>query len=294
MDLDPRINAFRPDLADARLEGKVASARFVAGTPSRVAAPSAPLKRAPAADAPLDSEVLCGEMFTVFDTRDGWSWGQLATDGYVGYVPAAALGPLGPLSPLGPLGLEPTHRIAVQRTFIYPGPDMKLPAAGALSIGGRLTLGAEATTRGTLYREIAGGGWIAAAAALPVEAPPERDFVAVAARFLHVPYLWGGRTSLGLDCSALVQVSLAAAGIASPRDTDQQERSLGEPLAGGIDAPLRRGDLIFWKGHVAILLDGETIVHASGHHLAVAVEPLSTAVARIARSGARPSSLRRL
>jgi cell wall-associated NlpC family hydrolase len=288
MDLDPRLNAFRADLADARLEGKVASARFVAGTPSRVVAPSAPLKRALAADAPLDSEVLCGEVFTTFDARDGWSWGQLATDGYVGYVPAAALGPLGPLD------LEPTHRIAVLRTFIYPGPDMKLPAAGALSIGSRVTLGAEATTRGTLYREIAGGGWIAAAAALPVEASPERDFVAVAARFLHVPYLWGGRTSLGLDCSALVQVSLAAAGVAAPRDTDQQERSLGEPLADGIDASLRRGDLIFWKGHVAILLDGETIVHASGHHLAVAVEPLSTAVARIARSGARPSSLRRL
>jgi cell wall-associated NlpC family hydrolase len=285
MDLDPRINAFRPDLADARLEGKVASARFVAGTPSRVVAPSAPLKRAPAADAPLDSEVLCGEIFTVFDTRDGWSWGQLASDGYVGYVPATAL---------GPVGAEPTHRIAALRTFIYPGPDMKLPARDALSIGSRLTLGAEATTRGTLYREVAGGGWIAAAAALPVEAPPERDFVAVAARFLHVPYLWGGRTSLGLDCSALVQVSLATAGIASPRDTDQQERALGAPLAGGIDAPLRRGDLIFWKGHVAMLLDGETIVHASGHHLAVAVEPLSTAVARIARSGARPSSLRRL
>jgi hypothetical protein len=285
MELDPRVNAFRPDLADARLEGRVSSSRFVAGAPSRVAAPSAPLKRAPAADAPLDSEVLRGEIFTVFDTRDGWSWGQLATDGYVGYVPAAAL---------GPLGVEPTHRIAIQRTFIYPGPDMKLPVAGALSVGSRLTLGAEATTRGTLYREIAGGGWIAAAAALPVEAPPGRDFVAVAARFLHVPYLWGGRTSLGLDCSALVQVSLAAAGIASPRDTDQQERSLGKPLAGGIEAPLRRGDLVFWKGHVAILLDGETIIHASGHHLAVAVEPLRTAVARIARSGARPSSLRRL
>jgi cell wall-associated NlpC family hydrolase len=285
MELDPRLNAFRADLADARLEGQVAAARFVAGTSLRVAAPAAPLKRAPAVDAAQDSEVLRGEIFTVFDARGGWSWGQLATDGYVGYVPTAAL---------APVGAEPTHRIAALRTFIYAAPDMKRAALGALSLGSRVVLGAEAATRGTAYREIAGGGWIAATAAVPIEAPPERDFVAVAERFLHAAYLWGGRTSLGLDCSALVQLSLAAAGVAAPRDTDQQEQVLGAPLAGGIAAQLRRGDLVFWKGHVAILLDGETIIHANGHHLAVSVEPLRAAVARISRSGGAPTSLRRL
>jgi cell wall-associated NlpC family hydrolase len=285
MELDPRLNAYRADIAVARLAGQVAATRFVAGTPLRVAAPAAPLKRAPAVDAAQDSEVLCGEIFTVFDARSGWSWGQLATDGYVGYVPTAAL---------APEGAEPTHRIAALRTFIYAAPDMKRAALGALSLGSRVVLGAETTTRGTLYREIAGGGWIAAAAAVPVDAPPEADFVAVAERFLHAAYLWGGRTSLGLDCSALVQLSLAAAGVAAPRDTDQQEQALGAPLAGGIAASLRRGDLVFWKGHVAILLDGETIIHANGHHLAVAVEPLRVAVARISRSGGAPTSIRRL
>ena len=119
-------------------------------------------------------------------------------------------------------------------------------------------------------------------------------YVAVAERFPHAAYLWGGRTSLGLDCSALVQLSLAAAGVAAPRDTDQQERALGAPLAGGIAAPLRRGDLVFWKGHVAILVDGETIIHANGHHLAVSVEPLRAAADRISRSGGAPTSIRRL
>jgi cell wall-associated NlpC family hydrolase len=286
MDLDPRLNAFRADLADRRLEGRVPARRFVEGVPHRVVAWSAPLKRAPAPDAPQDSEVLCGETFTVFDAAAGWAWGQLATDDYVGYVPAAALAP--PVQ-------ETTHRVAALRTFVFPGPDMKLPVAGALSFGSRVALGDEAVTRHTAYRALAGGaGWLAASAVVPGDAPPENDFVAVAERFLGVAYLWGGRTSLGLDCSGLVQIGLAAAGKASPRDTDQQERTLGAPLAGGVDAPLRRGDLVFWKGHVGIMIDGEYMVHASGHHLAVVIEPLKTAVDRIAGTGGMPTSVRRL
>ena len=286
MDLDPRLNAFRPDLADRRLQGKVGAARFVDGVPARVAVPCAPLKRTPAADAPQDTEVLYGESFTVLEEKGGWSWGQLATDGYVGYLASEAL---------APPGAEPTHRVAALRTFVYPGPDMKLPATASLSFGARLVLAEEAATRGTTYRAIAdGSGWVAAPTVVPVETPPEKDFVAVAGRFLNVAYLWGGRTSLGLDCSALVQLALAAGDRAAPRDTDQQERSLGASVAGGVTAPLRRGDLVFWKGHVAILLDGEYIVHASGHHLAVVIEPLKDALARIAAAGSRPTSVRRL
>ena len=278
--LDPRLHAFRADLADARLRGKVAAARFVEGEPRRVIAPAAALKRTPHNDAALASELLHGEAFTVFETiPEGWSWGQLDTDGYVGYVPSDALGPAAP---------TPTHRIAALRTFIYPGPDMKLPALAALSLGAAIALDSEAETRGTRYRRLAGGeGWIGAAHAVPVGAPPASDFVAVAERFVEVPYLWGGRTSLGLDCSALVQLGLMAAGKPAPRDTDLQEKMLGAAVK---EAPFHRGDLVFWKGHVAILIDGEYIVHASGHHLAVVIEPLDAALARIGP----PSSVRRV
>jgi cell wall-associated NlpC family hydrolase len=287
MTLDPRLNAYRADLADERLKGKVEARRFVEGTPRRVVANSAPMKRAPRVDARLDSEVLRGEVFAVFEeTGEGWSWGQLATDSYVGYVPSDALGP--PAS-------EPTHRIAALRTFIYPGPDMKLPARGFLSLGSSLALAGEAETRGTVYRLIAGGeGAIVAVAAVPLDAPPENDFVAVAERFINVPYLWGGRTSLGLDCSSLLQLSLLTAGKTAPRDTDLQEQMVGAPVEGGASARLHRGDLVFWKGHVGIMIDAEYMIHASGHHMAVVIEELKDAIDRVAKTGGAVASVKRL
>ena len=281
--LDPRLNAFRPDLADASLRGKVDAGRFVEAARRRVVAFSAPLKHEPRPDAPLDSEVLRGEIFRVLDeSTEGWSWGQLETDSYVGYVPTGALGTLPP---------EPTHRVTALRTFVYPGPDLKFPALGALSFGSRVALAGETVTRGTLYRRLAGGeGAIVAAHVTPIDAPPETDFVAVAERFVETPYLWGGRTSLGLDCSALVQLSLMATGKTVPRDTDLQEKLLGVPVVGGAAGALARGDLVFWKGHVGILVDGARMVHASGHAMTVVVEPLADAVARIGP----PTSLCRL
>jgi cell wall-associated NlpC family hydrolase len=285
--LDPRLNAFRPDLADARLAGQVASERFVEGVDCQVVAFAAPLKRVPRTDAPLDSEVLRGETFRVFEeTGEGWCWGQLATDNYVGYVPADALGPVVP---------PPTHRIAALRTFVYPGPDLKLPALGVLSIGSRLALAGENETRGTLYRHLAGGGGTVVADHVQrLDAPYETDFVAVAERFRETPYLWGGRTSIGLDCSALVQLSLLAAGRGAPRDTDLQERLVGEPVAGGVSAGLARGDLVFWRGHVAIMVDRRHMIHASGWQMRVVVEPFAEAVERIARSAGLPTAMRRL
>lgn len=283
--LDPRRHAFRDDLADVRLKGRVEAARFVEGAARQVLAYAAPLRRTPAPDAPLDTEVLRGETFTVFDTTpEGWSWGQLATDGYVGYVPTDALG----------AGAEPTHRVAQLRTFVYPGPDMKLPALGWISFGGHVALGRAAETRGTRYGEIAGGeGWIGSAALEEIAAPPQGDFVAVAERFVGTPYLWGGRTSLGLDCSALVQLSLAAAGVSAPRDTEMQAAELGE--AADANSPERRGDIVFWDGHVAIMIDGEYMVHASGHHLAVVIEAFSKARDRILAAGSgAPTMIRRL
>jgi cell wall-associated NlpC family hydrolase len=290
-DLDKRLNAFRPDVADIRLKDRVTAARYAEGSRKTVVAGNASLKSEPASDAPLASEVLRGETFVVFDEgREGWSWGQLATDGYVGYVPSDALASTIPAA---------THRVTALRTFIYPGPDMKLPPLAALPLSARIALAGEATTRGTRYALLAGGeGAIVASQATPLATPPEPDFVVVAERFLNAPYLWGGRTSLGLDCSALVQLSLAEVGTAAPRDTDLQARALGHAVDGGVDAPLRRGDLIFWlghsAGHVGIMIDGEYLLHANGHHMAVVIEPLAAVIERIAAKTSQPTSVRRL
>jgi cell wall-associated NlpC family hydrolase len=283
MKLEPRLHAFRPDLADARLRGKVEAARFVEATPRRVVAAVAPLKRRPHPDAPLDSQVLRGEIFRVLeDAAEGWSWGQLETDGYVGYVPTDAL---------GDASAAPSHRITALRTYVYPGPDMKLPALNALSLGSLVTLSATAETRGTRYGLLANGeGAIVLAHAATIDAPPEPDFVAVAERFLNAAYLWGGRTSVGLDCSALVQLSLMAAGKPTVRDTDLQEHMLGHEVHGGLQLKPLRGDLVFWKGHVGILSAPDRMVHASGHHMTVVNEPLDYALARIGP----PTGVRRI
>lgn len=286
-ELDPRTNAYLPEVADARLRGQVEAQQFVDGTLRRVARTSTPLRLRPSRDAPYDSELILGEPVRVFgDTAGGWSWVQNETDRYVGFVLAEALGPLEP---------EPTHRVTALRTFVYPGPDMKLPPMIALSLGSHIALGETVETRGTLFRLVSNGTKaIVASHVAPLDALPEPDYVAVAERFLNVPYLWGGRTSIGVDCSALVQLSLMAAGIAAPRDTDMQRDQLGAPVDGGIEGGLRRGDLVFWPGHVAILTAPDAIVHASGHHMMVVGEPLADAVARIGAVNGPPTAVKRL
>lgn len=284
--LDRRIHAFRDDLADRRLEGRVEAERFADGQPMRIGAPSTPIRRQPRFDAPIDSEALKGEGVLVFEeTIEGWAWIQLQTDGYVGYVSSDALVPVLP---------APTHRLCVLRSFLYPAADMKLPPTGALSLGAQLSVVGEAETRGLRYLLLAEGGALVARHAAPLDAVPEPDFVAVAERFLGVPYLWGGRTSLGLDCSALVQLSLAAAGIAAPRDSDQQAASVGISIGTNAAGSLQRGDLVCWKGHIGIVRDPQTLLHASGFHMQVVAEPLAEALARIAASAGPPTEIRRL
>ena len=266
--LDPRLTPARPDLAAARLRGIVAAPRYAEGRDMQVVEANAPLRRAPRGDAPLETEALHGEGVTVYDEAEGWAWAQLARDNYVGYLPVAALGP----------PVEPTRQVVALRTHAYPGPGVKLPPVMALSLGARLAIvrqeGAFAVTRGGLHL------WARHVAPLDFREP---DFVAVAERFLETPYLWGGRTSEGIDCSGLVQTALAAAGIGAPRDSDMQEAALGAVLSP--DAELRRGDLVFWKGHVGIMRDAATLLHANGWHMRVASEPLNEARARIAASG---------
>ena len=279
--LDPRLTPARADIAAKHLEGKVEAARFVEGEPREVVEPQAPLRRAPSPEAPLDTEALKGERVTVYKTTDeGWAWGQLESDGYVGWLPAGALRSPGP---------APTHRVVALRTLAFPGPSIKLPPLEALPLGCRLAVARIETP----FALTASGGFIPARHVAPLDTS-ESDFVAVAERFVGAPYLWGGKTSLGLDCSGLVQVALAACGIRCPRDSDMQEKALGQPVAAADLSDLRRGDLLFWKGHVAIVRDRATLLHANAFHMAVAAESLSEAIARIRAAGSEPTSVRRL
>jgi cell wall-associated NlpC family hydrolase len=280
---DPRITPARPDLAAKHLAGKVQAQRFVEGKAYEIGAAQAPVRPRPSREAPLDTEALKGERVTIYDIDEqGWAWGQLADDGYVGFLPASALSATGP---------APTHKVAALRTFVFPGPSIKLPPIEMLSFGCRLAI---ARIDGPFAITVS-GGHVPALHVAPVETM-ETDFVAVAERFLGTPYLWGGKTSLGLDCSALVQLSLGACGTPCPRDTDMQERALGSALVGPPEPErLRRGDLVFWKGHVAIVRDEKTFVHANASgHMAAAFEPIATAIARIRPIAGEVTSVRRL
>jgi cell wall-associated NlpC family hydrolase len=307
MTFDPRITPARPDLAALHLKGRVEAARFVEASLREVIDPHAPVRRSPAPDAPLDTEALRGELVSIYEEDgEGWCWGQLCADGYVGFMPANALRAPGPAA---------THRVAALRTLVFPARSIKAPPVDALSFGARVAVargpgdatgvdeGSDGLTR------LASGFYVPARHLAPIE-DTERDFVADAERFVGVPYLWGGKTSLGIDCSGLVQVALTASGIACPRDSDMQEAALGTPLpaAGAEPAPmaaarpvgaaartdLRRGDLVFWKGHVAIMREPDTIIHANAFHMAVAVELLADAIRRSAAVGRAITSIRRL
>jgi cell wall-associated NlpC family hydrolase len=276
--LDPRIHPFRPEIAARYLEGQVEAQRFVEGTRYQVVEPATPLRRAASHDARLDSEVLLGERVVVYETtEEGWAWGQLERDGYVGWLSANAVGKPGP---------APTHKVCVPRTLCFPAPDIKLPPLAALPMGAALSIAWQDE-----YFAVTASGWHVPEVHLAPIKAQQRDFVAVAEQFLGAPYLWGGKTSLGIDCSGLVQVALQAAGIACPRDSDMQELSLGKVV---LLSELRRGDLLFWKGHVAIARDPETIVHANAHHMMVAIEPVEDALGRNKAADSEVTSVKRI
>jgi Cell wall-associated hydrolases (invasion-associated proteins) len=279
-DLDRRLHAFRPDLADERLREQVKADRFVAGDPARVAVPVAPLRHLPDLAHGIDTELLLGETVRVFDRKDGWAWVQAEQDGYVGYLPEAQLA-------------EPedaTHVVCVQRTFVYPEAELRRPPVSILSMGSRIRVTGEAETRGTRYLTLDDGTALIASHCLSLDRRMTDDYVEVAARFLETPYLWGGRSGFGIDCSALVQLSMMMAGQAVPRDSDMQSIAGSEI---GRDE-LRRGDLVFWKGHVGIMEDERTLLHANGHTMTVARENFEAAVERIGWLYSRPTGFRRL
>lgn len=267
---DRRLTPANGRVAHVSLRDEVAAERYVEGEPFRVRIPVADLRPAP--DRPRDRQLLFGEEFLVLDHADGHVFGQAEKDGYVGWVAAGALAPR-----RGPA----THRVSAAATHVYLRPDIKTEEAALLSIGSRLEV--IATHPG--FIETAEGWFLPQQHVAPVGVP-ESDPVTVAARLLGAPYLWGGNSYLGIDCSGLVQLSLTACGIACPGDSDLQRERVGEEIAQG--TALRRGDLLFWTGHVAMVVDAERLIHATGHAMTVVHEGIAAAQARILTSEGLP------
>jgi hypothetical protein len=266
--LDPRVHAYRDDLAAASLRGKVKAERFVDGETRRVRIPHAALMTKPDRGALQGSELLMGEAFTVYDEKDGWAWGQGAHDGYVGYVAAKALGPGEP---------KPTHWVTAARALVFPDPKGEYPAARGFSM--RALVAVEGIAGD--YARLAQGGWMFAGHLAPL-AETRADFIATAKAFLGTPYLWGGRGGLGIDCSGLIQIAMAAAGVDCPRDSDQQRDALGDEVEIPDDpATLAAGDVFFFPGHVGFYLGQGRFLHASSFDMMVSVHPLKDVLSRV-------------
>jgi len=272
---DKRVTPARPDLAAAHLRGVVDAPRFAEGEKFCVCIGRLSLRTHPADDAAQDSELLFGETFTVYERKHGWAWGQATNDLYVGYVKEDAL-----CAPF--VGQA---KVTALMAPVFSAPDLKTPVRDLLPLNAVVPVKA----RDGDYVKIAEGGYLHHRHLEPLV---ERDFVAVAEHFLGAPYVWGGKTLAGLDCSGLIQTALQAIGNATPRDTDMIEKSLGD--AASLSGVRRRGDLVFWKGHMGVMLDESRLLHANVFHMAVAIEPLAEAVARIEKVAGPITSVKRV
>jgi cell wall-associated NlpC family hydrolase len=260
--LDERVHAYRRDIADIALAGQIFAPHYARPVMRGCGMRATFVRPSPSAEAPPSSQLLPGEEFAVLEVSGGWAWGYCRHDHYVGYVEAIDL-----VEPLAA-----THLVAAARAPIFAEPDDRTPALATLPMGSRLSGheqgGFLATESGfigfTHVREIAA---------------VEHDPVAVAERLVGAPYLLGGRSSAGIDCSGLVQIALGLCGVRAPRDSDQQ-RALGFPL--GARTKLERGDLVFFEGHVGLMHGPDELIHATGHHGETVIEPLATVAKRTA------------
>jgi cell wall-associated NlpC family hydrolase len=277
--MDNRLHVYRPDLADARLKGQLEADRFVSGTAVQFMAPCTAVHRAPQGDSMQLTQALMGETALMFEEKDGWSWVQLDQDQYVGYVLSESLS-----ATVRPI----THRVNVVASLIYPKPNLKTQPAIFIPMNAKLSVIGEHGQ----YSELAAGGFIFTKHISADVA--QSDYVVIAEKFLNVTYLWGGKTQSGLDCSGLVQTALHACGISCPRDTDMQEKELGTSLQINDLDGLKRGDLVFWEGHVGVMYDSTNLLHANGYHMQTVIEPLKLAATRIADSNKPITSLKRL
>jgi cell wall-associated NlpC family hydrolase len=268
MGMDRRRTAMNDRVAAAALQAVAGDRRLVEGEARRIAVPVADLLNAP--EGRRERQLLCGEAVTLYEERAGWAFVQAARDGYAGYLRCAELA----------ADFAATHRVSAPATHVYSQADFKSPERCSLSYASQVAVTGEegrfaVTPEGFIPR-----------AHLAAAAERAADPVAVAEMFLGTPYLWGGNSRFGIDCSGLVQAALLACGLPCPGDSDQQEAETGGLLPEGTAA--RRGDLLFWKGHVALVRDAETLIHANAHHMAVALEPLQPAIARILEQGDGP------
>lgn len=257
-DPDPRITAFRKDLAASSLKGQIKAERYSEGTKYQLVHGLSNLHSAPDDKSSLHSQLLYGEHFTVYEIKDGWAWGQTSNDGYVGYCRADALSPdLFPSS----------HHVTNLCTHIFTEPDPKSPVTGQIFMMSNVSVINEVPTKG--FVQLADGNWIFATHISNIYGNCP---VSEALKFLYAPYLWGGKSSSGLDCSALVQLSFAAIGASVPRDSDQQAKAIGTQLAD--DEVPQKGDVAFFPGHVGFMLDDMHLLHANVHHMRVSIDPL--------------------
>jgi hypothetical protein len=274
MKSDHRVTPARADLAAAHLKGQVDAPRYAEGKKFSIGAGRTALRVRPTDDAGQDSELLFGESFTVYDRANGWVWGQAVNDLYVGYVRESVL--------MTPFTAE--ANVTALMAPVFAAADLKTPVRELLPLNAAVPF----KGRQGDYVKIADGAWLHQRHLEPLG---QTDFVAVAERFVGVPYVWGGKTAAGLDCSGLIQTALQAVGKAAPRDTDMMEKALGELTA---QSQVRRGDLVFWKGHMGVMLDESRLLHANAFHMVVAIEPLDDAIARIRPAAGPVTSVKRL
>lgn len=271
--LDRRVHAFRRDLADVALAGDYAAASYAKPARLSCVAARTMVRAAPRCDAGAGSELLRGEPFLAMEIGSEWAWGYCGADRYVGYVPAATVGP----------AIAPTHRVCAASALLFATPDVRSAHLGELPLGALVS----SHGRDGAFHRI-DGGLVHDRHLAPI-GTTLADPVDTAKLFLGSPYLWGGRTRWGIDCSGLVQMALGAAGMAAPRDSDMQFDALGQPVGEP-----RRGDLAFFPGHVGIMVDGENLLHANAYWMATVIEPLSTVIERSAGDGRPLTAFKRL